>query len=551
MELLYKQELPFEYRMYNEKKTDIPLSDEIKREFNHFYGRIKESDSLDVDRLKKEYEAISSLVVSEIRKAGNDKLKHVLEEIQFIFACSYLLMKKYGVSQGKLASIWGINKNKFSELDIYPDRSYAAYAKEDYKPLSPLREKSKGVQIAEFINKNVQAVHACRGFVGVTNDLDVFANISSTDTKAFVLTSPLDFGDDEIGNVKRANYAFARYLFAQGNRLFGDDGKYVPAGCIKDKIISLLNMQDVSVMEQDGVLKEILMSDADLGAYLTDGGYGEFGARREKYKSAVEVVQIKNEMLEYGLKLYGIEYEDPRFGAIIPGGDEMAPPPTNMHAKADKTTEEIVIEKAEEAQKQIDLLEPQLIGCLDVRRTLGGRKDVLGSWIRFLKKSVAENTIILQPSFDDRVRAAAAFWISEVFKGREADGESVDKALDYLKGKDLLSYIDSLNAPPSGKMKDAGQDCKGHIYVISEEHDIFMELQSKPSIKLSGKDDRPLMLYIDTEAHPFSLQDMEQFLANVKAIIIAHDSSGSVGGMGMQLLNKELGLYMRNSLEER
>lgn len=548
----YQEELPFEYRIYK-KQLDIPLSQDTEREFDNFYNRVKESESFDVEKLRKEYETVNKFVVKDIRDAGNKKSIHTAEELQFIFSCSWLLIEKYKVSQATLATIWGMKENQFSKLDIYPIRAYEAYTKKTDKHLSPLQENSKGARIAECINKQVQAVHACWGFVGVTNDLDIFANIAATDTKAFVLTSPLHFEPGDTESVKRANYAFARYLFANGNRMFDDDSRHVPAGCIKDKIISLLNMQDILVMEQDGVLKEVLMSDENLSAYLTDGNYEEFELQREKYKSFVEIVQIRDEMIESGEVPEGIEYEDPRFGAIIFDEDEISLPPLNRNAKAGRTTEEIVIERAEDAQRQIDILEPQLVGSLNIRRMLSERKEILESWIRLIRDSLVRNTVILHPVFESKVRAAASFWISEVFKNRKADEETVDEVLDSLKRKELLDYIEALIANPAGKMEDARPGDKSHIYMISEERDILAELQSKPDIKLMETNksrNRPLMIYIDMEAHVVSPQDMEKLAEIVEAVIIVHDGGKSVAGMGMQPLNAELGLYMRNSMEE-
>jgi len=552
MELLYKEAMPFEYKMYK-KPVDIPLSDGVKSEFNSFYKKIQEGGKFEdfKEELKNEYEIVSRHVVNEIRKSGNKKSNHVLEEIEFIFACSWRMIQQYNVSQNDLAYVWGIDQNKFSKLDIYPQRSYEAFAKEENKALSPFQTDSEGIQIARFINKKVQAVHTCYGFIGITNDLDIFANISSTDKKAFVLTAPLEFEPDAINDIQRANYALARYLFAQGNRLFDDDGKYVPAGCIKDKIISLLNMQDISIVEQEELVREILISDEDLSEFLVDGDYGDFEEQREKYRSSIEVVQIKDDMCKSGIVPYGIEYEDSRFGAIENNEDVILDKIIRRDIK-EKSTQEIVFEVAETAQRQIDMFESQIIGCLNIRKMFARRgEDILKRWIDYIRCSVKEKSIILNPSYEARVKTAAGFWISETFKGQRINGDSIGRILNYLNAKSLLTYIDSLNAPPAGKIKDMKKEEKSHICVISEKGDIIGDLRKTTTINLTAKVERPLMIYIDAEAYNLEKKNMEQLQEIGKVIIIIHSKNKDFREMGIQLIDAGLNLYMLNTMEEK
>lgn len=198
MKLLYEEYLPFQYKMYK-KTLDMPLSDKIKSEFNEFFHYIKEADYNDEDKLlralSEQYQEIRCHVAEEIEAHGKSKFSHVLEELQFIFTCSYLLIDKCGLTQGRLADVWGMDKRNFSKLDIYPQRCRDAYNRNssgaERKVLVPDKDNYVGVQIAEYINKNIQAVHACKTFIGVTNELDVFVNITSTDKKAYVLTCPL------------------------------------------------------------------------------------------------------------------------------------------------------------------------------------------------------------------------------------------------------------------------------------------------------------------------------------------------------------------------
>lgn len=307
MELLYKQP-PFEYEMYK-KPLKISLSDEVKREFNYFYSRINDSDSLDIEELKEKYAAISKLVIAEIRE--NDKKSiHAPEEIQFIFVCSYLLIKKYGVSQSKLASIWGMRENQSSKLDIYPYRSYDAYEKKDYRSLSPLRKDSEGVRIAKFINKNIQAVHACYGFVGVTNDLDIFANISSTDHKSYILTEPSAALNNDMMELKYC-LAHSRFLFATGNNLGNKIGDY-HAGDIKKRIDNLLRMRDGSILEKSAKISDMLLDGDEYKKYVATGDVYGFKKELDKYRGQMEMLQG----MEEGRSPYDVADDDEYFEYI-------------------------------------------------------------------------------------------------------------------------------------------------------------------------------------------------------------------------------------------
>lgn len=173
---------------------DIKLSDEIKNEFNHYYINIRNSNNKDIDRCTQEAKRLKKMVELEILESGNQKSIYVTEYVQFIFGVSYLFFNKFHMTQKEVASILGMT-TKFSKLDIFPYRCYSAFTKLDDKKkrrlLIPNDIDSEGIRIAECINKKVQARYACYGFVGVSNDLDLFTNISSTDKKRFVKTVPM------------------------------------------------------------------------------------------------------------------------------------------------------------------------------------------------------------------------------------------------------------------------------------------------------------------------------------------------------------------------
>lgn len=289
MELKYISDIAFKYVVSNSNK-DIKLSGELKEKFNYYYIEIKESDSFDKDRWVKEFQNLKSSVSKEIKETGNNKSIYVADYVEFIFGVSYLLFNKFHFSQNEVSEILGIKPTKYAKLGIYPYRCYSAYTKLDdkknRKSLVPDDFNSRGIQIAECINKKVQAVYACSAFVGVSNNLDLFANISSTDRKAYVLTRP-------IANEKsmKVVFSYPRFLFASGNNFENEIGNY-KAGKIKEKIIDLLKMRDNKILRYSEYLAKVLQSGNEYKKYCSDSQSTIFKRDLAMYRGQLELMSI-------------------------------------------------------------------------------------------------------------------------------------------------------------------------------------------------------------------------------------------------------------------
>lgn len=155
-------------------------------------------------------------------------------------------------------------------MDWYPHRSFSAYHSVCDKTLKPYDTDSFCAKIAKVMNQKVQAVYMCVAFTGITNDLDLFANVSVDRNKCFLLTNPLQFPDDDVTSIQRANYSLARMLFASGGHLF-DTEEYVDTGCIVREIIDVLDMNiklDNDMMYE--YLGNILNSGNDISQYAIE-----------------------------------------------------------------------------------------------------------------------------------------------------------------------------------------------------------------------------------------------------------------------------------------
>lgn len=566
MKLDYIDDIPFEYVMSDINK-DIKLSDKLKMEFNHYYIDINNSDNKDIDRWTENAKKLKSQVELEVQETGNKKSIYVTDYVQFIFGVSYLFFDKFHMRQREVASILGMTTTKYSKLDIFPYRCYSAFAKLDDKKkrrsLIPNDIDSEGIRIAECINKKVQARYACYGFVGVSNDLDLFANIATTDTKYFVLTSPMYFENNDEENIKKANYALARYQFALGNWIFNDEGKYVAAGKLKEKILELLQMEDLSVIPanmQDELIRNILLGKDDLKGYLqSPADYHEFCELREKYKIAFENMNIEKEKLDDEYANYLVEYYTDDYD--LTRHNEMK---KKIETSKQLTTDEIVEKHYKNFQRDFNRYEEQLIKQLNspaLLKNFGVSNkayfDMLSEWVKSeiafgnfdnaSDSDVEDN--LTNPQYEQLVKKGAMYWISEVFKKFDGNTDFYDKAVEYLgKYSPLFEYLDALNAPPLYRDKAHELREKNiHIYMRDEKGNVFSEI-NKWGIAPARENKRPLMLYIDADALTIGEETIADMMSRKGVVVIVHDKYGVLNKC-LDTLDEELRLYIKYDKE--
>lgn len=566
MHLDYIDDLPFEY-LISDVNKDIKLSDKIKNEFNHYYINISNSNNKDINRWTQEAKRLKKLVESEILESGNQKSIYVTEYVQFIFGVSYLFFNKFHMTQKEVASILGMTTTKYSKLDIFPYRCYSAFTKLDdkkkRKSLIPNDIDSEGIRIAECINKKVQARYACCGFIGVSNDLDLFANIATTDTKYFVLTSPMYFENNDEENIKKANYALARYQFALGNWIFNDESKYVAAGKLKEKILELLQMEDLSVIPanmQDELIRNILLGKDDLKGYLqSPADYHEFCELREKYRTAFENMNIEKEKLEDEYANYLVEYYTDDYD--LARHNEMK---KKNESSKQLTADEIVEKHYKNYQRDFNRYEEQLIKQLNspaLLKNFGVSNkayfDMLSEWVKSevvfgnfdnTSDSDTEDNLTSH-QYEELVKKGAMYWISEVFKNFDGNTDFYNKAVEYLgKYSPLFEYLDALNAPPLYKDKAYElRDKNIHIYMRDEKGNVFSEID-KWGIAPARENKRPLMVYIDADALTIDEEIIADMMNRKGVVVIVHDKYGVLNKC-LDTLDEELKLYIKYDKE--
>lgn len=202
-----------------------------------------------------------------------------------------------------------------------------------------------------------------------------------------------NFASDDVLQIERANYAYANFLFAMGNNIYDGD-KRIPAGKIKECIIKLLEMKDLSLIEQNSVLANILSSDRDLSAFVSAGDYSVFSRLREEYQRFVETVNLANGYEKEGVIPYGIEYYDSHFGgSSVDDGVEKWEEMWGNREKKDISTEEIILSARENVLHRIQQLLPQLVAFLDVRKLLSSNEAIFKSGIEVIRRRVKEEFI--------------------------------------------------------------------------------------------------------------------------------------------------------------
>lgn len=532
MNLKYISDIPFEYVVSNSNK-DIKLSGELKEKFNHYYIEIKESDSFDSDRWVEDFQNLKLSVSEDVRKSGNHKSIYVADYVEFIFGVSYLLFKKFHFSQNEVSKILGIKPTKYAKLGIYPYRCYSAYTKLDdkknRKSLVPDDSNSIGIQIAECINKKVQAVYACSAFVGVSNNLDLFANISSTDAKKYITTIPHNHTTN-ISVCMQQTIGYIRFIFATANNLKDAKGHHV-SGKIKKKIINLLEMKDDNVLCYSTRLKKMLDEGLEYRNYIR-GEREDFDILLSEYRVYKRFLSEIEEDEKLPIIEWDEEYE--KFLDILEDGLEY--------------TEDNLEEIIDLVRKKIEELEMSLIKKMSYAVSRKYNVENFSDYRNCLLLTVCRNiqvdlnnlcSAIDKMSLDDKVRYAAIYWILEVAGLEQVTEENLIDWKKYFKTKKLLEYFDSMNKEIVENVEDKKKKDL-HIFLKLDNFNILEEINALCMKKVAQ--DRPVMLYVDTTVYP-NISNVIDKLMNNKIVLIIRDIRGVVDKCRLTELNKELNLY--------
>lgn len=542
MRLAYKDSLPFEIKT-PKKSVDIPLTNEIADDFNHYYTYLvnfKRNNDFNKDAviedLSKRYKNIALKIENMIRSSENKKAKHTQYEMEFILACSYKLIDMFQFKQADLAKVFGLKPNSFSKLGVFPVRSYEAYNKLQKRYFSMKPEafgRPKAIDIADYLNKHIQAPYACSSTILVTNELDIIANVATTDAKDYLLTRPSDTQSDSF--IHDINYAFARHYFALSNHLENNGEKY-PAGKVRQKILDMIDMKDSSAIS--GGLRDLLAGEDSVSMYVKQNET-MFNKYRKEYRFHLETIQRADIYLENDSVPYGIEYDDEHFGAYNIVDFREAKRKAEADVKRGvphfKTSEEIVRYHREQSSKKVLELEDKLIQDFSGITYIKDHQEKYYLYLRSLEGYVKDKPVVGSGNFAAELRAAACYYLAEVFKDCEINKESVQVVRKYVASSDFFKYLDAVD-------KDSSSIQIGCIEDRTELLDTLEEIEDKKGhlYHLSNKGIETTFMYIDLEAYHLTQDELETIMSKYRVIIVL---KGVNKLKGVDLLNEKFALY--------
>lgn len=542
MRLAYKDSLPFEIKT-PKKSVNIPLTNEIADDFNHYYTYLvnfKRNNDFNKDAviedLSKRYKNIALKIENMIRSLENKKAKHTQYEMEFILACSYKLIDMFQFKQADLAKVFGLKPNSFSKLGVFPVRSHEAYNKLQKRYFSMKPEafgRPKAIDIADYLNKHIQAPYACSSTILVTNELDIIANVATTDAKDYLLTRPSDTQSDSF--IHDINYAFARHYFALSNHLENNGEKY-PAGKVRQKILDMIDMKDSSAIS--GGLRDLLAGEDSVSMYVKQNEK-MFNKYRKEYKFHLETIRRADIYLENDSVPYGIEYDDEHFGAYNILDFREAKRKAEIDAKRGvphfKTSEEIVRYHREQSSKKVLELEDKLIQDFSGITYIKDHQEKYYLYLRSLEGYVKDKPVVGSGNFAAELRAAACYYLAEVFKDCEINEESVQAVRKYVASSDFFEYLDAVD-------KDSSSIQIGCIEDRAELLNALEEIEDKKGhlYHLSNKGMETTFMYIDLEAYNLTQDELETIMSKYRVIIVL---KGVNKLKGVDLLNEKFALY--------
>ena len=524
------------------------MSEGLRAEFTALAERIKEVKSEDeFPSIKETYDVLKKKLVAENRKMGKNVV-YTKELKEFIYWSVYHLLdvpakKKEGqlrrqktISQATIGEVFGISDNKFERYDLYPMRSYKAFNKHEYISMIPNKTDTLGICIAKVLNRGVLAPHACRKTILVTNDLDVFANIESPDNKKYIMTIPsieslieINDIDTKVERVRQINYAYARFLFANGNNLYDAAKKRASAGEIKKCIKELLEMKDV-LAEEDIILDSALKNEEISLSKYFDKNYDN----RAKYIEVIKAIKYYDKLLEEDDNvIFEALYDDP-YEEYIRGNEGII---------AERDVRKNISMRKEVLEKKSKQLHKQLILDMDIKGYLNSQAMSLSDYINAWTKDIKSNLLLgfgecglelkAELCINKMVRTAAIYWLSMI----GVTSENIGELIEWLGTGALLRYFDAINQEANNNEKKGEKKERNRVH---EHIKYSMGTIEWKDILSTSKNSRPVLIYIDKNHYDVGVSELAYLVSRGDCIIVIHGEEA-----GFDILDSDLQLYYK------
>jgi hypothetical protein len=387
----------------------------------------------------------------------------------------------------------------------------------------PNETDSIGIRIAECINNKIQARYACSAFIGVSNNLDVFVSIASTDNKKFIMTIPCTANDKQELRLKQ-NIGFARFLFATANNMENVKGRYL-SGKIKNKIVELLDMQDNTLLYKSKRLEDMLKEGEEYRDYLKDDSdmqsIYDYRNLFRKYSIMEDEEQLpyidedydEDYYTDYGIE-YSVEYIEDNLEIIL-----------------------------EETSRRLEEMKNNIIGNMtyfdggfSVEKFEDYRECMLKVLYYDFEIEEKGDIPVVCCNMDEEMKilCASIYWVLLAVGEGEVKKEKIEELHKYMRTKNMLAYFDAIN-------KEFDEKGETHTLLKMDSFNI-LEVIDEVCTKRQ-KYQRPIMLYIDVEAYPNITNYLDDILKGYGVIIIICDVNKTLSNYNLQILDEELDLY--------
>lgn len=544
--------IPVSCHLFNKRAVRLESSNELKQKFDNYFNlvdSIVEKENKDEEflnkkeQLSRDYGLIKELVVSEIRLSGDKKSVYTDQLLEFLFICMYKLIDGLGMSQKDAGAIFNLKPNDFGKIGIFPERCQRSFNKETnlFLPIEPEQDTIKA--ICEFINKKVLTNYACRGVIAIANTPSIFVNLATGDTKKFIMAIPEPEIDenDIIVNCDEFNYAFARSLFYDGNRLQDKNGKKITFGQVKDKISELIQLKDIEISVP--LAEYLLQSDMDMSQLVRDGQIDIFNQKRkllqETYED-IDIYQARFDAIEtsyigtedYYENGYDMEEHDRREAEGLP-----------LVTEDYETYSKRILSEA--VNKKETLLCDMMMNLNMDKMITENNADILNYVIDNISKQLTERILLEDMKEEYILSAAASYFIVEYFKNGVSLSD-YQRLTEYLKTSKITDFIDSIGISGVSaletrnsllkRLKEVDENSKGKgrtgIKCLKESIEASKDIRT----------DDPVLLYIDADAYLLTQEEVNEILDKYDVCLVIR-SGQSYEGLSPYSISENVTLY--------
>lgn len=492
--------------------NDISLSSE--KPSDEFFSKYSER-----------FKSIRADIVAEIPNKCNQMRFTPEEYIEVIYIITYQLHKCFGITQEFVAKMFGMSRNIFkSKWGISPTMDCDAYST-TYQFKLPFETETDFLEtIIPYIGKK-SAVVSNDYFIGVSNNISIFANIAQTNKSTNRGKKVKKFCNRQFFHVPTEFDDFYFSFFVEYTRT--NPKKF------REIAVNILDTSDVEV-SRDLIEYLINIGYEFEKCNLNNNNFVEFTSDYERYRKS------------YDERNYWLEAKDDPDHDF---DDAFLVTPKEHAAGRDIDKVALCESNITRLSRELDVLCDKLIESIDLSSFV--TEDNIGV-LKFVIEQYEEELNNFKPDyFEHGDSLCAKYFIVRYFKANGVSETSVEDFKKYLESADFAKYTDRYENDYLGVLQN-GVDINSKRSFI----DIFNELKDEMIRKDSKKDDNKetsrnysnALIYIDASSYDVT----DELMTSLREIhdkfyfIVSSEVKLSLGGMQEEYLRtdyRELYLY--------